>query len=244
MQKSVTDAQVALSITSGVVYKWRTRCTRRCRFPSPVGVTSNVPEQRSEHALRGNLGVQGLGDPDLAGAIAAGNEDALAELYDRYGVLAYSTALRVLRDPGRAEDVVQDAFMKLWTNAKRFAAHRGSLRAWLVTTVRNCALDRLRGRAAHHRAECELKSGLPASEPSTDPWRRVSISVERTAVREALNTLPLEQRLSVELAYFGSYTQPEIACMMGVTLGTVKGRMRLGLRKLSTRLQGSSLLEA
>jgi RNA polymerase sigma-70 factor, ECF subfamily len=208
-------------------------------------VISNVPEQRSEHPIHLIPGVHGLGDPDLAGAIAEGNEEALAELYDRYRGLAYSTALRVLRDPGRAEDVVQDAFLKLWTNAKYFAAGRGSLRSWLVTTVRNCAIDRLRWRAAHQRAECELKPGLPATEPATDPWRRVSVSVERTAVREALDTLPLEQRLAVELAYFGSYTQPEIAGMMGVKLGTVKGRMRLGLQKLSSRLKGSSgLLEA
>lgn len=190
-----------------------------------------------------NPGVHGLGDPDLAGALAAGNEDALAELYDRYRGLAYATALRILRDPGRAEDVVQDAFLKVWTNAKHFVASRGSLRTWLVTTARNCAIDRLRGRAAHQRTECELKSGLQATEPTTDPWRAVSVSVERGAVREALNSLPLEQRLAVELAYFGSYTQPEIAGMMGVTLGTVKGRMRLGLQKLSSYLQGSALVD-
>lgn len=212
--------------------------------PKSGGSDLDVPEHRPQHASRAHPGVQRLGDPDLAEAIAARNQDALAELYDRYGVLAYTTAWRILRDSGRAEDVVQEAFLKLWTNAKQFAAGRGSLRSWLVTTVRNCAIDRLRGRAAHHRKECELKSAVPATEPATDPWRRVSSSVEQTAVRKALDTLPLEQRLSVELAYFGSYSQPEIAGMMGVTLGTVKGRMRLGLQKLSVRLQGRGLLEA
>ncbi|GAC1506582.1 MAG: sigma-70 family RNA polymerase sigma factor [Candidatus Dormibacteraceae bacterium] len=209
-----------------------------------MAVISKVPEQRPLHAPGAHSGVQGLGDPDLAEAIVAGNEDALAELYDRYGVLAYSTAWRVLRDSGRAEDVVQEAFLKVWTSAKLFAASRGSMRAWLVTTVRNCAIDRLRGRARHHRAEIELKAGVPATESATDPWKRVSVSVEQTAVRQALHMLPLEQRLSVELAYFCNYTQPEIAGMMGVTVGTVKGRMRLGMHKLNSRLKGRGLLEA
>jgi RNA polymerase sigma-70 factor, ECF subfamily len=202
---------------------------------------THVSEPRLEHELRGSLRVRGLDDPDLAGALAAGDEDALAELYDRYRGLAYAVALRILRDPGSSEDVVQDAFLKLWNNATHFAASRGSLRTWLITAVRNRAIDRMRGRLAHERRECELKPELKATESTSDPWSEVSVSAERTAVREALDSLPLEQRLAVELAYFGSYTQPEIAGMMGVALGTVKGRMRLGLRKLSSNLQGRGL---
>jgi RNA polymerase sigma-70 factor, ECF subfamily len=179
----------------------------------------------------------------LAGALAAHNEEALAELYNRYWGLAYATAMRIVGDPASAEDVVQDAFLKLWNNAAHFVASRGSLRTWLITAVRNRAIDCLRGRSAHEREECELKPGLKATEATSDPWRWVSVSVERTAVREALNSLPFQQRLAVELNYFGSYSQPEIANMMGVPLGTVKGRVRLGLQKLSTALKGIDVSE-
>ena len=201
----------------------------------------HLSDTRLEHNPPGTCSVHELNDPDLASALAGGNEEALAELYNRYWGLAYATAMRIVRNPASAEDVVQDAFLKLWNNATHFAASRGSLRTWLITAVRNRAIDCLRGRSAHDREECELKPGLKAIEPMSDPWRWVSVSVERSAVREALDSLPLEQRLAVELAYFGSYTQPEIAGMMGVALGTVKGRMRLGLQKLSGRLQERDL---
>lgn len=211
------------------------------RFPYVDRILLNASERRSEHQSRGSRSVHEFNDADLASALAEGNEDALAELYGRYRRLAYVIALRIVHDPGTAEDVVQDAFLKLWNNAMQFAADRGSLRTWLITTVRNSAIDRLRGRAAHERAECELKPGLKARGATLDSSREVSVLVERTHVREALDSLPLEQRLVVELAYFGNYTQPEIAGMMGVPLGTVKGRTRLGLKKLSGLLDSRNL---
>ena len=187
--------------------------------------------------------VRGLSDPDLAAGLAAGNQDALAELYDRYGRLAYSVALRVLGDPGRAEDVVQDAFLKLWNNAAQFDVERGSLRTWIITAVRHRSIDTLRGRGAHERQERELKPELQAVGPTSDPWRDVSLSLERTAIREAMNSLPAEQRQAVELAYFGGYSHGEIANMAGVPLSTVKGRMRLALEKLSSYLKGRGLVD-
>jgi len=187
--------------------------------------------------------VRELSDPDLAAYLAAGNRDALAELYDRYGRLAYSVAMRVLGDPGRAEDVVQDAFLKLWKNAAQFDVERGSLRTWLITAVRNRSIDTLRGRGAHERQERELKPELLATGPTSDPWRDVSLSLERTAIREALNSLPAEQRQVVELAYFGGYSHGEIADIAGVPLSTVKGRMRLALEKLSSYLKGRGLVD-
>lgn len=180
--------------------------------------------------------VGGLVDSDLALGLVQCDEDALAELYDKYGRLAFATALRIVHDSGRAEDVVQDAFLSLWSNAGQFAAKRGSLRTWLLTVVRHRAIDTLRGRAAHERDEIELGAEVRATGTTTDPWTNVSGSVERNAIRKALDALPLEQRLAVELAYFGGYTQPEIADMMGVPLGTVKGRTRLGLKKLGSYL--------
>ena len=211
--------------------------------PNETRATPDISEKVSPHELRESPSVHGLNDPDLVQALAAGNEDALAEIYHRYHRLAFVIALGVLHDPGSAEDVVQDAFFKLWNRATQFAVGRGSLRTWLVAAVRNSAIDRLRGRAAREREECELKPWLKSTGPTSDPWREVSVSAERAAVREALDSLPLEQRLTVELAYFGSYTQPEIAGMMGVALGTIKGRTRLGLQKLSSYLQRRGLVE-
>jgi RNA polymerase sigma-70 factor (ECF subfamily) len=182
-------------------------------------------------------------DLDLAAALAAGHEDALAELYDRYGRLAYSVALRILNDTGRAEDAVQEAFLNLWKNAGRFDASRGSLRRWLMSTVRNRSIDYLRGRAAHERDERGLSPAVESAGPSSDPWREVSESLERSAIREAITHLPAEQRHAVELAYFGGYSGREIADMTRVPLSTVKGRMRLALEKLSSYLQSRGLVD-
>src|SRR5438309_5198919 len=181
-------------------------------------------------------------DLELAEALAAGQVDALARLYDRYGALTYSVALRVLGDPGRAEDVVQDAFLKLWHSASRFDAHRGSLRTWVITAVRNRSIDYLRGRSAHERQEQELMPELTESHGS-DPWREVSLALERMAVRQAVGSLPPEQRQTVQLAYFGGYSQREIADKTKVPLSTVKGRMRLALEKLRSYRPGRGLVD-
>ena len=187
---------------------------------------------------------EGLADPDLVAQLAAGSQEALAELYDRYGRLAYSVALRVLGDPGRAEDVVQEAFLRIWNHAGSFDVSRGSLRTWLLTAVRNRAVDYLRGRGAHERQELELQPALAEVGARSDPWREVSLSLERTAVHEAMNSLPAEQRQAIELAYFSGYSLREIADMTSVPLSTVKGRMRLALEKLSSYLQGRGLVDA
>src|SRR5256886_11335329 len=177
-------------------------------------------------------------DLELAEALAAGQVDALALLYDRYGALSYSVALRVLGDPGRAEDVVQDAFLKLWHGASRFDSHRGSLRTWVITAVRNRSIDYLRGRSAHERQEREIPPATEASGEGSDPWREVAASIERDVIKEALASLPPEQRQAVELAYFGGYSHREIAGMIRVPLSTVKGRMRLALGKVDRYPQG------
>jgi len=184
-----------------------------------------------------------IADPELAAALAAGSQDALAELYDRYAPLAYGVAMKVLGDPARAEDVVQEAFMRIWNNAATFDARRGSLRAWLLTAVRNRSIDYLRGRAAHERQEMELLSDVPETNPRSDPWRQVSLSLEHDAVVAAMGSIPAEQRQAVELAFFGGYSHREIADMTRVPLSTVKGRMRLALEKLSSYLQGRGLVD-
>jgi RNA polymerase sigma-70 factor (ECF subfamily) len=173
----------------------------------------------------------------------AGSQDALAELYDRYAPLAFGVALRILGDPARAEDVVQEAFMRVWNHAATFDSQRGSLRTWLLTAVRNRSIDYLRGRAAHERRELELQPEVAEAGQRSDPWRQVSLSLERSAVLEALSSIPAEQRQAVELAFFEGYSHREIADMTRVPLSTVKGRMRLALEKLSSYLQGRGLVD-
>jgi len=183
-----------------------------------------------------------LSDPDLASALASGEVAALGELYDRYGSLAFAVAVRVVGDAGRAEDVVQEAFLKVWRSAARFDAQRGSLRGWLLACVRNRAIDSLRGRGAHEQAELELQPELVATGSGSDPWREVSRSLERSAIQEALSSLPAEQRQAIELAYYGGYTYSEIAEMSRVPLSTVKGRARLALEKLHSYLVGRGMV--
>ena len=184
---------------------------------------------------------------EIAEGLKHGDQQALAELYDRYAGLAYGVAMRVLGDPGRAEDAVQDAFLNVWRHARSFDPARGSLRAWLLASVRNRAVDYLRGRGALERREEELPPDLPEktspSDEPADPWREVATSLERAAVRDALASLPTEQRQVIELAYFGGYTHTEISSMTRLPLGTVKGRMRLGLEKMSSYLSGRGLVD-
>lgn len=186
--------------------------------------------------------LSGSSDADLAARLGAGDVDALAALYDAYGPLAYSVALRVLGDPQKAEDVTQEAFLKLWTHAADFDPSRGALRSWLLTIVRNRAVDGLRGRGARERGELPLLDVQPAKE-AFDPWRAVAAGLEAQAVREGLASLPAEQRQVVELAYYGGYTCREIAELSRTPVGTVKGRMRLALEKLHSFLSGRGLID-
>jgi RNA polymerase sigma-70 factor (ECF subfamily) len=152
--------------------------------------------------------------------------------------------VRILGDPGRAEDAVQDAFLNVWNRAASFDPKRGSLRAWLLAAVRNRCIDLLRGRAGRERQELELEAEVADAQSPSDPWREVALSLERAAVRDAMASLPPEQRQAVELAYFGGYSHVEIAGMTRVPLGTVKGRMRLGLEKMESFLRGRGLVDA
>lgn len=151
--------------------------------------------------------------------------------------------MRVLGDPAHAEDAVQDAFMNVWNHAASFDAERGSLRAWLLTSVRNRSIDYLRGRGSRERREQELQPEVANAQAPSDPWREVALSLECSAVRDAMASLPSEQRQVIEMAYFGGYTHAEIADMTRLPLGTVKGRMRLGLEKMGSYLRGRGLVD-
>jgi RNA polymerase sigma-70 factor, ECF subfamily len=174
-------------------------------------------------------------DGEIAAQLKRGEPAAVGRLYDRYGPLAYGLALRILNDRGAAEDVVQDAFLGLWRNAGSFDPSRGSIRGWLLSIVRNRAIDRLRG-TAKRRTETQLET-IERSAEVPDAWEALSLELERKQIQEAFAQLPEAQRRTVELAYFGGYTHAEIARQMDVPLGTVKGRMRMGLEKMRSFLQ-------
>jgi RNA polymerase sigma-70 factor, ECF subfamily len=148
----------------------------------------------------------------------------------------------VLRDHSRAEEAVQDSFMKLWRNWARFDPSRGSVKTWVLTTVRNRSVDYLRGRHAHERQEVELPSDARATGLGADPWRHVASLVDRSVLAEALASLPAAQRQAIELAYFQGYRHPEIARLQGVPLSTVKGRLRLGIKKLHLQIKATGLI--
>jgi RNA polymerase sigma-70 factor, ECF subfamily len=180
------------------------------------------------------------GDTALVLAIAAGDVTALDRLYLLYRPLAFAAAYALLREPQAAEDAVHDAFLKVWRAAASFQPARGSLRAWLLTIVRNVAIDHLRTRrlAPHHQATLDrddLHTGSDLDVAST-----VEAATEARRLHAALLTLPPAQRHAVELTFFGGLTHGEIASKTGLPLGTVKGRVRLGLRRLRHHLHDLS----
>lgn len=185
-----------------------------------------------------------LGHPDADLFVPLKQRDAAAlELaYDRYGALAYSVALRVLGDSGRAEEVVQDAFTTVWRRPESFDPERGNFRTWLLTIVRNRSIDVLRSRAGGRTREVELPAQLTDTARDADPWRSVAMSIERDEVRNALGSISDEQRVAIEMSYFSGYSHSEIAEKLDLPLGTVKGRLRLGMEKLHSYLSGRGYL--
>jgi len=176
-----------------------------------------------------------------ASAIWSGDEGALGELVDRYGGIAFSIAVQIVGDAGRAEDCVQDAFLNIWRNRSSFNPELGTMRSWVLTAVRNRAIDIVRARRTRQTRELHLETEIRDVTPG--PESEVSEELEREAVRAALRHLPDEQRRTLELAYFGGFTQAEIADRMKVPLGTVKGRMRLGLEKLESYLRARGVID-
>lgn len=165
----------------------------------------------------------------LLAMVGEGREDALAGLYDRYGKLAYSLALRVLRDRQFAEDAVQEAFVAVWRTASTFEAERGSARAWVLTLVHRRAVDRVRSEQRH----LETNAGAEEREPAAES----AASVERLRIRKALRRLAPAERRMLALAYYEGLTQAEIADTLGVPIGTVKSRTARGLARLASVLE-------
>ena len=189
----------------------------------------------ADDVLRGRQPSIDDADRDVLSRVAAGQLDALEELYDRYRTMAYSIALRITADASAAEDVVQDAFLGAWRNASRYVEGRGSVKTWLLAIVHHRAVDALRRRRPTTELP-EAESPPPTALTIPDIWPEVAQRLDGEAVRAALGTLSDVQREAIEMAYFGGLTQQEIAAKTGTPLGTVKSRMRLGLLGLRRAL--------
>lgn len=180
--------------------------------------------------------LQRLADEDLMPLMARKDAAAFEVYYDRHGGAAYSLAHRIVGDPQAAEDVTQEAFLSIWRSRARYDPTRGSVRAWTLGIVRNRAIDALRregGRAP--KLDLDDEAALERKEA---PERTEAEALRRETARQvrgALGALPTEQSQVIELAYFGGFTHSEIARMLEMPLGTVKGRMRLGLEKIRAR---------
>lgn len=175
-------------------------------------------------------------DASLLLRIRERDDSALEGLYDKYAILAFTLAVRILDDRMMAEDVVQEAFLSVWRNAARFEPASGSFKSWFVTIVRNRCFDRLRSRGAQPQVARDVEV---ANRPGADDVAaQVVRGLTAERVRNALDGLPSEQRETVEMAYFGGLSQTEIAEKMRVPLGTVKGRVRMAMGKLRELLSG------
>jgi RNA polymerase sigma-70 factor (ECF subfamily) len=191
-----------------------------------------VADRKRQYAL--------LADEELVSLVERGDAEAFAMLYDRHARPAYSLAYRMMGEKQAAEDLLQDALLKVWRGAGSYRPERGSARTWILSIVHNRGIDQLRSLASRRRTQERVEASAPRVQPSeafSEAWR----NSQREQVREALGALPPEQLKTLELAYFSGYTHAEISEILGVPLGTVKGRMRLGLKKVKDHFDSKDL---
>ena len=175
-------------------------------------------------------------DVDLIQATAKGDATALMSLYDLYNRMAFGLAYRILGNPSLAEEAVQDAYLQVWNRAASFDSARGSnVRGWIMTIVHNRSID-IRRRDIDNKPRHVALDDAENQLSVPDVWREVSANLTQETMRSAVDTLPQDQRRTIELAFFEGLSHGEIAERENAPLGTVKGRMRLGLKKLRTVL--------
>ena len=186
------------------------------------------------------VALRDLADEDLMQYVRRGEAVAFEIVYERHSSAAFSLAYRMVGTRSRAEDVVQEAFLSLWRSNARYDRTRGSVRTWVLGIVHNRAIDALR-RSVNHDTRRASDEGI---EERFEAVERTEVEVARRdearEIREALTTLPPDQSQVIKLAYFGGFTHTEIASMLETPIGTVKGRMRLGLEKMRAQLGGLS----
>lgn len=178
-----------------------------------------------------------LADEDLLDLVKEGDDRAFGVLYDRHSTVAFSLAIRLLGNRTAAEDLVQEAFLAAWRGASAFSVARGSVRTWLLSIVHHRGVDRLRSQAASTRRDDAMRVEALASDDRDDLTSDEAIThVQSDVVRRALTDLPPDQSQVLRLAYFGGFTHHEIADLLELPLGTVKGRLRLALERLRRTL--------
>lgn len=184
-----------------------------------------------------------LKDEVLLNLIASSQENALGELYDRYGRLVFSVALNTLSDPSRAEEVTQDVFVRVWEKARTYDATQGKVVSWLTSIARNRSIDMFRHARSQH-TDTQISWGEAESVDLPDEqdveWE-VDLTQRQQRIRRAVAQLPAEQKQALGMAFFQGLSHPEIAGILGEPLGTIKTRIRLGMQKLRIILQDEML---
>jgi RNA polymerase sigma-70 factor (ECF subfamily) len=177
-----------------------------------------------------------VADEDLMHLVRRADPDAFAVLYERHSGSAYALAYRMTGTRGAAEDVTQEAFISVWRSGARYDRNRGSVRTWVLGIVHHRAIDALRRGKVRDRPRVDDENAAEKLEAPENTELEVARRDEAATVRRAMEVLPSEQVQVIELAYFGGFTHTEIADMLDTPVGTVKGRMRLGLKKLRDQL--------
>ena len=189
-----------------------------------------MPPVTSEQDLRS------LADEELMYLVRGGDARAFEVVYDRHSRAAFSLAYRMVGSRAPAEDVTQEAFVSIWRSGARYDRSRGSVRTWVLGIVHNRAIDGLRRSQVHDKRRASDEGLAERLESGDRTDVEAARREESQVVREALKELPVEQTQVIELAYFGGFTHTEIAEMLDTPVGTIKGRMRLGLGKMRQRL--------
>ncbi len=182
-----------------------------------------------------------LADEDLMQLVRRADPDAFAVVYERHSGSAYSLAYRMTGARGAAEDVTQEAFISVWRSGARYDRGRGSVRSWVLGIVHHRAIDALRRGKVRDRPRVDDENAAEKLEAPENTELEVARREEAAAVRRAMEVLPSEQVQVIELAYFGGFTHTEIADMLNAPVGTIKGRMRLGLKKLRGQLDAGAV---
>jgi RNA polymerase sigma-70 factor, ECF subfamily len=221
--------------------------------PAPPACAARIARSspRAGDPIPGHIGPEGCDDAALIAAVARGDAAALDQLFLRHRRAAFGVAFALLRDPHAAEDAVHDTFLSVWRSARTFRPERGQAKSWIQAIARNMAIDLLRARQLTARQQSALVHADSNSQRQDDVAAMVVMAAEARRLRAALASLPPSQRVAVELAYFAELTHSQIAEQTRTPLGTVKGRIRLGLKRLRQDLgaaagpsPGSGLLDS
>ncbi len=192
---------------------------------------------QEKHPTAQSLRISEQDERALVAAIARREADALERLYERYRMVVFHLAFKILNNRESAEEVVLEVFWQVWREAERYDVHRGSIGAWLATLARSRAIDALRARRNKSSAEDNVEKVNLAADPVDEPEARVSLAQRAELVRSALDSLPMEQRTALELSFFRGLSHIEIAEQLQEPLGTVKTRIRSAMLRLRERLR-------